>query len=197
MFRGVSLALIAAMMLCAAVVLAAARPEQPQPAQRVATADVFGLVERMMGQPALLGPRDELTASVNARVAEAQQGLERMQADLQSLAPNDPQGPAKQQEFLAARDNFARLYEQSGAEVDRLNAQQLVGVYLEARAAIDAVATRRGYTTVIANRAPDAPFDPPGMALALQELLARPVVKSDPADDITGAVEEELKLPPR
>jgi Skp family chaperone for outer membrane proteins len=164
--------------------------------QRIATADLFGLIEKIMDRPAMREPRDNLANALNEKVAAAQKVVEALQAELQAMQPADPQAQVRQQQFFERRDEFNRLYQDSAAELDRFRAAQLFEAYREARTGADAVAGRIGYTIVIANRSPEAELAPQGMALGIQELLARPVLRHDAADDITSAIEQELKLAP-
>ncbi len=167
-----------------------AQPATP----RIATVDVYSLVERLIARPEMATPLNDLAQALNDRVNAARQELETLQRELQGLAPTDPQAGARQQDFLVKREGLNQLFQQSSAELDKARAEQLIDAYKQAREAAGAVSGRLGYTLVIASRAPDAPIQQQAMALALQELLARPVLKSDPADDITKQVAEELKL---
>ncbi len=162
--------------------------------QRIATADLFGIIEKIMDRPAMREPRDNLADSLNEKVVAAQKVVEALQAELQAMQPTDPQAQVRQQQFFERRDEFNRLYQDSAAELDRFRAAQLFEAYREARTGADAVAARLGYTIVVANRSPEAELTPQGMALGIQELLARPLIKYDAADDLTALVHAELKL---
>ena len=162
--------------------------------QKVGTVDVFGLIERLMARPEMQGPVDELAKALNDRIAAAQQELEGLQRELQGMQASDPQAEATQQAFFSKREAFDGLVRQSTGELDRFRTDKLLEAYRLAREATVAVADRSGYTMVLASRGADAPIDRQGMALALQELLARPVLRGVPGDDLTGQVTAELKL---
>lgn len=181
--------------LAASVAVSLGVAGAPQAAeQRIATVDIYSLVERMLDRPAAATPRDELANRLNDRINADQKALEALDRELQSMNPSDPRAGARQQEFVTRRDALNRLFQESSEELDRFRAGQLFEAYREARAAADAVAAKAGYTMVISNRAADAELTPQGMALAVQELMARPVLRYDPADDLTKQVEAELKL---
>ncbi len=175
----------------------AGQPGAPSPtaaAPRIATLDVYSIVEKLMARPEMQAPGNELAARLNERIGADQQALEALQRELQGMQASDPRAGAGQQEFLAKRDAFNRLVQDSTAELDRFRSGQLIECYRQTREAAGAVADRTGYTHVLSSRAADAEMQPQGMALGLQELLARPVLKGVPADDITGLVAAELKL---
>lgn len=172
----------------------AGAPAASSVSPKFATVDVFVIAEKLMARPELVTPRDELLKTWNDRATAAQAELNKLQAELQVLPQSDPVARVKGQDFQQKRAQFDQLMQQGNEEVERFRAQQLIDCYTQARTAIDAAADRGGYTHVQVARSRDAQIAPQSIALAIQEFLARPVIKSPPEDDLTKQVMADLKL---
>ncbi len=89
-------------------------------------------------------------------------------------------------------------YQQARAEalakIDSFNTDQVREAYRLTLAAVDEMAAKQGYSHVIASRTGAAAIRSDNVAGALQEILARPMAKSDPADDLTDALIKQFKL---
>jgi Skp family chaperone for outer membrane proteins len=166
-----------------------------QPASlRIATVDAFLIAEKMMEAQDLTATRDALIAEWTQKVGEIDAQIAKLRSTAQILPPNDPQLQQLSQEFQSLSQERETRQNQGGQEVQRLSAQQIVAAYAKIRETTDAVAAREGYSHVLANRAASNEIKSETVAAALQELLARPVIKGIPEDDITEAVAAELKV---
>lgn len=174
----------------------APRISQDQPAgNRIAVVDIFGLAERIMQVPEYAAARDAIAQKWTTQIESAQQEVERIRTEFQTLAQDDPKRQALSAEV---QGHFAAMQEaeQRGtAEIQQLSTQQLIDAYDRALAATQAVADRDGYTHVIVSRSRDRAIDPDNINVAIQEMLARPIVVYPDGDEITARVMAELKLP--
>lgn len=161
---------------------------------KIATIDIYVIAEKLMARPELDTPRSDLWRQWQDRANAAQSDLGRMQSELQIMPQSDPKRAAKAQEFQAAQGKYQELVQKANEEVEGFRAKQLLDCYAQIRRSADAAAERGGYTHVFVTRLPDAPMQPQSIALAIQEFLARPLIKSDPTDDLTKQVMADLKL---
>lgn len=153
---------------------------------KIGTVDMVELVERLYGRDALAADR---TAS-EAKLRELQDTLTGMQQRISQMQQGTPEFQREAQAFQAKQQAL-----QEGAnQYEALKATQVGESYAAVRAAADAVAARLGYTLVFASRPPALPMAAGSVPAAVNEMLARPVVRRIDADDITEAVKAELKI---
>lgn len=166
-----------------------------QDAYKIATIDSFLVIEKLMATDEFKKKLDETAAQWQQRASGIERELQALDDQFKVLAPNSPQVAELQKEAQTKQAEYQRIAQERTQDIERLSSTQLVEVYRRVRESSSAVGERLGYTHVIANRGFEKQIDTRTIAATLQELLARPLIKGVPSDDITKAVLTELKLP--
>lgn len=164
--------------------------------QRVATIDMFGLIERMIQSERYLPAREANNNALRAKLDGVQKELEAMQTSLQGADQAGATFQAEVQKFQQKYQEFQMAQGEAQGEADRFNTAQLVEAFRLITDTADAIAAQKGYTHVMATRPKSVDIRAENLAGALQELIARPVLRAPESDDITTAVAETLSLPP-
>jgi Skp family chaperone for outer membrane proteins len=162
---------------------------------KIATVDSFLVAEKLMATDEFKKKLDETAAQWQQRAAGIERELQALDDRFKVLAPNSPQVAEIQKEAQAKQAEYQRIAQERTQDIEKLSSSQLVEVYRRIRESTGVVGDRLGYTHVISTRGYDKVIDTRTIAATLQELLARPVIKGIPGDDITKAVLAELKLP--
>jgi Skp family chaperone for outer membrane proteins len=154
-------------------------------AGRVATVDMLMLVERVvMTEPFKV----EMEALTGPLAAEMQAIADRQDVLVQQAKDLDKEGEAfkkMQEEYLSLDEQFKQLRTKVQSEIDGLSAKQVQRAFGQVREAVDALAKQEGYTHVLASRDAAAAFRAVDIPNTLQEVLAKSVVVSPRADDLT------------
>ncbi len=154
-------------------------------AGRVATVDMLTLVERVV----MTAPfKVEMEALTGPLAAEMQAIADRQDALVQQATELDKEGEqfkTMQQEYLGLDEQFKQLRTKVQSEIDGLSAKQVQRAFAQVREAVDALAKQEGYTHVLASRDAAAAFRAVDIPNTLQEVLAKSVVVSPRADDLT------------
>lgn len=167
------------------------------PAARIATCDVYALVEKLVDTDAYTPARKSEEARITALLQPGEAELQRLQAELQAMNPQDATAQAaaqqKYQAFEAKRQAFNTQREQLAADYTKLVSSQFIDAYTRISAEAQRVARAQGYTHVIAHKS--------GAMLAadprrlVEDFLARPITAAPDGSDLTEAVRLALKLP--
>lgn len=177
----------------------ASEPTTPSPvpaarAFRLATLDPYLLTERIMGAEDLRKAREDLANQWDVRARDIETQFQNIDQQLQTMAQTDPRAPDLIRSAQQLQADYEQAMTQRQQELERLSAQQLIDAYAKVLQATRAVADRQGYSHVISTRSLDRPIQTTTVGATLQELLARPILKGEPADDITTLVLTELRL---
>lgn len=196
LFAGVVLAILIALSARTGGSAALARTPSPRADQdfRLATVDIYTAIERIMSKPDLKRAREDLASSWQAKAHAAESELQRFEDTLRALQKDSPTFNDTLKQAQARQAEYQKMGEQRQDELEKLNSAQLVDAYTQVRNATDAVAQKLGYSHVLASRSLTQPIEATTISSTLQQLLARPLVHGNPADDITAQVMTELKL---
>lgn len=194
------LALLAAVIaLTAAIALdrvgtrAVADPAQPA-AVKVATVDVYELINVMLNTPERVAKRDETVKYWNERLTSLEKDITTMQATLKVLPRQDPEYPKVEAQLGAKINEMQQARQEGMSKVELSQSAQLIEIYGIVTQAAAAAAAELGYSHLICTRSMTASIDPKTQDTVLQEILARPVLASPPTDDITPNVKTKLGL---
>ncbi len=155
---------------------------------RIATVDVFAVVERVWLGEQYISARTALADATNKEIEALNVKMDEMRTKAQTLAKDSPELQALSEEFSKAQQEAQQKQNAGGDEMERLSTLQLAQAYQQVMTEAQAIAKSMGYTHVFASKTGTLEFRSTTMNGALQELLARPVVISDSADDITAAL---------
>lgn len=172
-------------------------PTPSIPTTRLATCDVYALVEKLVDSDTYAPARKSEEARITALLEPAQTELQRLQAELQAINPQDPAaqaaGQQKFQAFEAKRQEFNTQREAMAADYTKLVSSQFIDAYTKIAAQAKLVAAQRGYTHVISQKS--------GAMLAtdprrlVEDFLARPITVAPDGSDLTDAVRVAMNLP--
>jgi hypothetical protein len=161
---------------------------------RIATADVLGVVERMIMSDRYRPAQVAFTNQQNDKLKPLADELVALETRGSSLPTGSPDLEALTKQFDQKRDEFQRARQEAMAKIDAFNTDQVREAYRLTLTALNDLATRQGYTHVLSSRTGAATIRSDNVTGALQEILARPVAKSDPDDDLTDALIRQFKL---
>lgn len=196
-FAGIALALMIALGGRGTQGYALANGPAPKAAGvKLATVDCYAIAERLMSAADLKKAREDMSNSWQAKADSIAKELKDMDADLAVLPQNDPKVQDLLKRAQTKQQEYQKVTQDRQVDMERINSQQLIDAYLKIRGATEAVATKLEYSHVFCNRERDRAISTVTLSQTLQELLARPLITGNQADDLTKAVMAELKLEP-
>lgn len=176
---------------------AIAQPGVQGAPSKIGTVDVFTLLEALVEaepyKPAREARDTELKAQYDAKLGE----LRALETRIQILPQGTPEFNATMQQGQAKQAELQQFAQQASRDQDAFVATQVKQAYQQIHEATNAVAERLGYSHIVATRLETAAMKAESMAPAMQEILARPLIRSVASEDITAAVRAELNLPER
>jgi hypothetical protein len=171
----------------------ASSPSSAQPV-RIATADVLGIVERMILSDRYRPAQESFANEQNNKLKPMADELVALENRGSQLPPNSPDLETLSRQFEQKRDEFQRARQEALAKIDAFNTDQMREAYRLTLQAVNDMAQRQGYTHVFSSRTGPTLIRSDNVAGGLQEILARPMAFSDPADDLTDRIIHDFKL---
>lgn len=166
--------------------------EQPAATMKIASVDMIDISLKMFGSATNTKARQALQEKMGPLGFE----LQGMQQKLQGMQQAKQEASPEFQTLLKMYQEKGQVYQQSQNEFELLQVKQVSDSFAAAVAAADTVATRLGYTNVIASKPARSAFVANNMQGIIQDFLVRPVIKEGPTDNITEAVIKELNIEP-
>lgn len=165
---------------------------------RIATIDMLAVVERLVLSDKYAPARDTLIRETNAGIEPVVAQMKDVEGKFAALKQDAPdyqqQGQALQAEYGQLQQQLQQTRDAGGQALERLNVAQLSEAYRLVLDAADGLASRLGYSHLIASRTGAPTFRSQDVTGIVQEMLARTILKTDPADDLTQRLIAELKL---
>jgi Skp family chaperone for outer membrane proteins len=165
-------------------------------APRIAVIDIFVVAERMMNAPDLVKTRNDADAAWKPRLTAIEDAAKLIDERLRTMQASDPQAQPLLQERQAKVQEYQGLLQERQQSLEKTNSEQLLSIYGRIRGAAETVATSGGYTHVFVTGAAERAIQTTNVQDTLQQILARPIIKYPPGDDITKAVLDALGVPP-
>lgn len=173
-----------------------AQAEAPRAAsQRLATIDVYGLIERLIDSDKYKPAREAFINELRGKLEVMQNELEASQTALKAMDQTKPEFQTEVGKFQGRYQEFQQLQNDSNDQAEQFNTSQLVEAYHLIVGGAARIAKEKGYSNVINSRGMGVEVKANNLPGSLQEMLARPMVFSLPEDDISEAVATEMKLP--
>jgi len=163
-------------------------------ATRLATADVLSVAERIIQGSEYVTGRDMQVQTLNKPLKDMRDQLQALQARYQGLAPNSPDRETVQKEFQALQGQYQEKDREAVAQVEQFNTFQVAKAYAQVVEAAEKMGGDLGYTHVIATRTGKPEIRSSNVPGAVQEMLARPIIKGVAADDLTERLMKEFKV---
>ncbi|HLP86106.1 MAG TPA: OmpH family outer membrane protein [Phycisphaerales bacterium] len=171
---------------------AIAQVTSPAASQRIATVDTLAVVERLVLSDRYKPARDKLTEDKNAALKVMRESIANLEQRAQGLAQDSPELRALAQQYTQLSDNLQAEEQKAVAEQDAFNAQQIAEAYRLVTEAAAKLGTDRGYSHVVQTRTGEVTFRSRGVAGTIQEILARNVIASPAADDLTQTLIDQF-----
>lgn len=196
----ISRSIVAAALLVAlgaAVMSTRAFTQAPQAAQapsanRIATVDTLAVVERLVLSDKYSPARDALAAEKNKAMEPLDAKLRDIEARAKLIQANDPQIKSMQDEYQQTQHQLDQMSEAARRELETLNVKQIGEAFRTVNEAASAMADKLGYTHVLGSRLGEANLRSTTVNLAVQEMIARSVIKAPTEDDLTQRLITEL-----
>jgi Skp family chaperone for outer membrane proteins len=163
---------------------------------RIATVDVLSVVEKLASSDRYMPAREEKIKSLRAPIEVLQKELDELRTKITAIPDFQTNAEAQPliQQFQQKNQTMQSFTQQAQTEAESFNTGQLQEAYKIVLETVSTIATSRGYTHVFSTRLPDNKMTSTNVQGMLQEMLARPLIKAPPADDLTQDVIKELKL---
>ncbi len=172
---------------------AAMRASQPEPA-RVATCDVYGVIEKLLETDRFKPDREAEEKKAQETLQPLQDELTELQQRLQGADPKDEATQDLYRQFQQKRQEFQQAASEIQTRVRKFMSKQFLDAYTMAKASTDAVAEELGYDYVVCSRGIDEKIKADDPDRVVQAVLARPIIKLPKDADITADVKDDLKL---
>jgi Skp family chaperone for outer membrane proteins len=194
-----TLALVAVVLAGVALLVAApvsARYQNGNSASNgIATVDLLTLLEDMLQTEDFKPSRDAYREEWESRLDELQQRLQQIETELRMSSPQDPNVRALQQQYQQTGFEFQQVQREASMGFDQFNAEQAAEAYGTLHTAAVGLAEELGYSHLVVSREQGEITERGNLATVTQEILARPIVLSPDADDLTARLRERLSIP--
>lgn len=162
---------------------------------RLATVDVFAVVERVWLSDTNMAARTALAEVTNKELEALNAKMAEMRTKAEGLGPDSAELKTLAEQFQQVQAEAQQKQQQGNTEMERVSTLQLGDAYQQVMLEAQKLAKELGYTHVLASKLGDLTFRSTTMNGALQELLARPVVVGTKEDDITERLMAKFPVP--
>jgi Skp family chaperone for outer membrane proteins len=170
-------------------------PQAPASAPvRIATVDTLAVVERLVLSEKFAPARDALAADKNKAMEPLAKALDDFEARAKLLQPGAPELKPLQEQYQQTQRQLDQMAEAARREVEALNVKQISDAFKTVNESAGAMADKLGYTHVLSSRGGEPALRSSTVNLAVQEMIARGVVKAPAEDDLTQRLFDELGI---
>lgn len=157
---------------------------------KIGVLDTLMIVERLVDSDRYKPAREAFQKDAADKLTKSQTEFGELEAKFRSLPEDSPEKPGiiEKAQALRAEDENTR----NG--VEKYNTDQIAEAYRVVIEAAGKIADARGYTHIIGSRTDTQLVRSPNVQGAVQEMLARPVLRMPAGDDLTAEVMKELKI---
>lgn len=182
--------------LGAAVMTSRAFSPLPQGASaapaRIATVDSLAVVEKLVLSDKYAPARDALALERNKAIEPLDAKLKDIEARAKLLQAGAPEIKGMQEEYQTTQRQIDQMVDAGRRDLEALNVKQISEAFKTVNEAAAAMADKMGYTHVLSSRMGEASLRSSSVNLAVQEMIARSVVKAPAEDDLTQRLLNEL-----
>jgi Skp family chaperone for outer membrane proteins len=172
----------------------AGTPGAEPAAARIATCDVYEVVEKLVAGERFEEPRKAEEERIRLKMKPLEDDLAAMESELKEADPKDEAAQARARDFQRKRSEYTLLRGRAQQDYTDFVAGQYVAAFEEAKASAAAIAERLGYTHVIASRTSEKKIKATDPERLVEAFLGRPMTVMPEGSDITEEVKEDLKL---
>lgn len=161
---------------------------------RIATVDILSIVQDKLDSEKYRPAREAEEERLVSQRDQIMDRLTEIQRRFEVIADGDPQVNELMQEAQQLQQQLQQFVQQANEQLDRFMAGQVAEAYRSIKNAALEVAGEEGYTHVFASRQSAVELEPEGTTQAMQEILARPLLVAEDADDLTSRVRGRLDM---
>jgi hypothetical protein len=161
---------------------------------RIAIADVLSVVDRLLATEKYISAQRTQVESLNRTLQPIQTEVETLASQYRAMEQTNPERPALEQVLLAKDQKLRDERQRALTQLESFKTIQAAEAYRLVVEELDRLAAESGYDLVFATRTGPVVIRSDTLVGAIQEMLARPVVRYPMADDLTGALIKRLKL---
>lgn len=167
--------------------------------QRIAVADVLGLTDRLLATEKYTSGQRTQVESLNKTLQPMQSELESLVAQYRAMEDSNPEKQALGQTINTKDQAFRQEGQRAQEQLESFKTAQATEAYRLVSEAADKMAADLGYTIVIASRTGAIQIRSNNVSGAIQEMLARPIVRVPAGDDLTERLMAQFALtdPPK
>lgn len=168
-------------------------PREPVSA-RIATCDVYEVVEKLVAGDRFEAPRKAEEERIREKMKPLEEELTALESELKEADPKDEAAQEKARTFQKKRTEFSLLRGKAQQDYTDFVAKQYVQAFEEVKVSAAAISERLGYTHVIASRTSEKTIKATDPERLVEAFLGRPMTVSPANSDITDDVKDDLKL---
>lgn len=159
-------------------------------AAKIGVLDTLMIVERLVDSDRYKPAREAFQKDAADKLTKSQAEFGELEAKFRSLPDDSPekQGIVEKAQAIRGEDEKTRN------SVEKFNTDQIAEAYRVVIEAAGKIADARGYTHLVGSRTDTQLVRSPNVQGAVQEMLARPMLKMPAGDDLTTDVMKELKV---
>ena len=166
---------------------------QAQPV-RIATADILNVVERMFLSDRYRVAREAAVQAANKKLEPMLATRAEIETQARALPPESPELKPLEARYNANEQALQQTQQTEQAQIEASNTQQLTEAYRLVVEKAQALAKSMGYTHVVSTKLDPSGIRSTSVPGAVQEMLGRPFVMGDVADDLTERLIKEFGL---
>ncbi|MBS0197176.1 MAG: OmpH family outer membrane protein [Planctomycetes bacterium] len=161
---------------------------------RIATIDVLTVVERLVSSEKYAKDRDANTTEQNSKLQPIAEALQKIRDDAKDLKEESEKFKQLQADYGRKNQEFQQAQQSAAQQVDQFNTAQITEAYRLVCEAAEKMATESGYSHLFSSKSGPFTIKSSNVAGAVQEILARPIIKGIAADDLTERLLKDMKL---
>lgn len=161
---------------------------------RLATVDILGVTERLVDTEKYRSARDTHITSLNKGLDPLVAEMKDLLTRFQSLPAGSPDAEPLRQQLGDRQQRLQQSQAEARAQIEQFNTLQVGEAYRIVLEAADSLGGQSGYSHVIATRSGATNIKSTNVPGAVQEILARPIIKGSAADDLTERLLKQLGL---
>jgi len=161
---------------------------------RLGTVDVLAVVERLISSDKYKTDREANQNAAADKLKPLTEELTKMQEEAKELKEGSETLKALSRSFTEKSNTFQQVRGEITEGVESFNTSQVSEAYRLVTQAAISMADARGYTHLFASKSGSLTITSKNIPGAVQEILARPMLKSVGADDLTETLIKDMKL---
>jgi len=163
-------------------------------APKLASIDVLAVVERLVSTDKYKGDRNAFETEQAKKLQPLADEMKKIQDDAKDLKEDSDKFKGLSKDFSEKNSKFQQLRNEAANQVELFNTNQVGEAYKLVIDGATKMADSLGYTHVISSKSGSLAITSKNIPGAVQEMLARPLIKGVAADDLTERLIKQMQL---